>query len=233
MLNPTSRELVGRMKLLTAPAAEPVTFADFQARTHCSGQDETFVQGLLKTGRLKGERFCRRAFITQTWQLWFDVGCGAGDQDDFWYTDSPQAKHWRFMPAVIELPRPPLISVSSIKYYLDDGVEAATTFTSTYYQTSTTGELGRVRLKTGRTWPTGLRAMDSLVIEYTAGYGPAASDVPQDIKDGILEYAAFMYENREGQRSQNEGGAIASNADKEFIPSGVRTKWRDYRIESI
>jgi uncharacterized phiE125 gp8 family phage protein len=233
MLNPTSRELVGRMKLLTAPAAEPVTFADFQARTHCSGQDETFAEGLITTARQLAEEWCGRAFITQTWQLWFDIGCGAGDQDDFWYTDSPQAKHWRFMPAVIELPRPPLISVSSIKYYLDDGVEAATTFASTNYQTSTTGELGRVRLKTGKTWPTGLRAMDSLVIEYTAGYttgGEApTANVPQAIKDAIIEWAAHMYENREGQQAANAGGAVVLNRGA-FVPAGVQTKLMPYRV---
>lgn len=36
----------------------------------------------------------------------------------------------------------------------------------------------------------------AIVVEYTAGYGPAVTDVPEEIRLGVMTLAAFLYEHR-------------------------------------
>jgi len=61
---------------------------------------------------------------------------------------------------------------------------------------------------------------------YESGYGDDADAVPSGIKEGILEYATILYENRAGEREQPYA-AMGSQQ----IPDGVRDLWRPYQIE--
>jgi uncharacterized phiE125 gp8 family phage protein len=51
-------------------------------------------------------------------------------------------------------------------------------------------------LKSNVSPPIALRAMNAIAVEFTVGYGDAASDVPAPIVEAILEIIAFLYENR-------------------------------------
>ena len=234
MLTGTSTILKPKFNLVTGPATEPVTVAEFHEHAHTEGlgQDDK-ITALLKTARLNAEDFCGRAFITQTWKGTIDAEysgiTGHPYVDEMLYGHSQSAS--ACIPRVIELARPPLISVSSIVYYLDDGTDSATTFSASSHYVSTTGLMGRVMLRTGQQWPAGLRPIDSIVITYTAGYGNA-SDVPQDVKEAIIEWAAHMYENREGAPAANAGGAVVLNRGA-FIPSGVQAKLSAYRLPKL
>lgn len=75
---------------------------------------------------------------------------------------------------------------------------------------------GRVKLRTGYTWPTH-REFASFIIEYKVGYGDAATDVPEGINQGILQLIAHLYENR---------GA-------EEIPKGIKAMFWPYKILRI
>ena len=80
------------LKLVTAPAAEPVTLVE--AKTHLrldTSSDDTYVSALITAARERVELFLRRALITQVFE--FAV-------DDFPAYDR-----------AIDLPRPPLRSV--------------------------------------------------------------------------------------------------------------------------
>jgi uncharacterized phiE125 gp8 family phage protein len=235
MLTGKSKVLAPSYKLVTAPAAEPVTVEDFHlhAQTTGLGQDLK-IEDFLISARIEAENWTGRAFITQTWQAMFDVmdASSCGPFDDFWYTDSPSRSGSMVLPRLIELARPPLAAVSHIKYWLDDGVETEQTFSSTKYSVSTAATKGRILLKTGQVWPAGLRPMDSLKVTYTCGYGADGSYVPQDIKEAIIEWAAHMYENREGQPAANAGGAVVLNRGG-FIPGNVQTKLAAYKIGKL
>lgn len=61
---------------------------------------------------------------------------------------------------------------------------------------------------------------------YDSGYGDTADDVPHGIKEGILEYAMVLYENRTGGREQKYASMAAQG-----IPDGVRDLWRPFQIE--
>jgi uncharacterized phiE125 gp8 family phage protein len=58
-------------------------------------------------------------------------------------------------------------------------------------------EIGRVALAWTQSWPITRFSINSVVIQFVAGYGDAAQDVPQVIRQGILIEISNLYENRE------------------------------------
>ena len=88
-------------------------------------------------------------------------------------------------PSVIELPRSPASAVATLKYV--DGNGDPKTLAASKYQTDFKTEPGRIKPAWGEVWPD-LRLGDFNVIEvaYTAGYGAASSDTPQEIKDACF-----------------------------------------------
>ena len=159
--------------VVTAPSTEPVTSADVKlyARVDTSVED-TLIDTWIASGRTAAEDYQHRAYITQTIEVSYD----------YW----PDTE--------LILPRPPLVSVNSIKYYDTDNVEY--TISASDYFVDTISTPGRVALNYGESWPSiTLRPIRSFVINYDAGYG-AAGDVPDRIKDAIYLYCAYRYENR-------------------------------------
>lgn len=162
-----------RLKLKTAPTVEPVTMEE--AKLHLkvdSADDNTLITALITTARQLAERETKRAFITQTWEMCLDVA-----------------------PYIIEIPKPPLQSVVSIKVIDSVGTES-TISADNYMVDASQNSPGRVTPKLGYTWPTH-RGFASFIIEFKVGYGDAAADVPAPLKQAILQLIAHLYENRE------------------------------------
>jgi len=163
------------LKLITAPTVEPLTAAE--AKAHCRvtiSDDDTLIGNLITAARLYAEAVCRRAFIAQTCELYLDT----------W----PKA-------SAIEIPLPPLSSVTSVKYIDADGQE--TTLASSAYIVDTVTEPGRVVLKEGQSWPgVTLRAVNGVIVRFVAG-GADAAAVPKHIKQALLLLIGHWYENRE------------------------------------
>lgn len=159
----------------TAPAAEPVSTTEIKShlRIDFAGED-TLLASYLLAARETCELESRRAFITQTLKLYLEAW-PAGD--------------------CLQLPRPPLQSVTSIAYTDSDG--NAGTMSASDYIVDGASEPGRIVLGHGKSWPsTTLRPGPSIVITYVAGYGDA-EDVPQRYKQAIQLLAGHYYENRE------------------------------------
>jgi len=137
--------------------------------------EDTLLEALITTAREWCEGYQNRQYITAIWELWLD--------------DWPSEDY-------IRIPLPPLQAVSSIKYYGTDNT-AATMDTADYF-VDTKSEPGRVSLAYGKTWPTTtLRPVNGVVVEFEAGYGDAASDVPKRVKQAMLLLIGHLYERRE------------------------------------
>lgn len=182
-----------RLKLKTAPAVEPITLEE--AKLHLkvdSADDNTLITALITTARQLAELETKRAFITQTWEMYLDSA-----------------------PAEIGIPKPPLQSVESIKVLDQDGNE--TTVDSSYYDVDKAeNSPGRVNLKSGCCWPTH-RGFASFIVEFKAGYGDAAADVPEALKQGILQLIGHLYDNRDSQE----------------IPKGIKALFWPFKILRI
>lgn len=163
------------LQVTGAPAEEPVTTAEAKAHLRIDIDDEdALLDGYLLVAREQCELMARRALVTQTLQL--SLAC------------------WPYGDC-IQLPRPPLQSVTSVAYTDSDG--NAGTMPSGDYIVDAASEPGRLILGYGKSWPSAtLQPGPSIVITYVAGYGDAA-DVPQRYKQAIELMAGHFFENRE------------------------------------
>jgi len=168
-------EYTGTRAYLRAVATVATAACEFSVdiiKNTSSTVEDDLLNGLIKVAREYCEGFQNRAYLTQTWELWLD----------YW----PSRNY-------IELPRPPLASITSVKYYGTDDTE----FTFTDYYTDAESEPGRLCLNYGCSWPSAtLRPHNGICITYVAGETSAA-DVSQKVKQAILLLIGHWYENRE------------------------------------
>jgi uncharacterized phiE125 gp8 family phage protein len=130
------------------------------------------------------ERHTRRALLTQTWELQLEE---FPDDDE------------------IELPLPPLQSVTSITYK-DTAGAWQTLAAASYVVDAPAGpvaERGRVSLAYGQQWPSTYDEEVAVKIRFVAGYGSAASSVPRDIQAAVLLWVGDLYDARCGGSARN------------------------------
>lgn len=162
---------------VTAPTVEPVELLEAKAHLRVTATDEdSLIEDLVAVARQRLERATGRAFITQT--------------HDYILDDFPSG-------TFMVLPRPPLISVTSVKYTPEGAAES--TFTSSDYLVDTSSKFGgRIMLKRTASWPSDtLDVLNGVVVQFVAGYGPAATDVPEPLQQAVLIDLATLFENRE------------------------------------
>lgn len=162
--------------LVSDAAIEPVTVAEVKNHLRVTDNlEDSLIAALIASARKYVEQITRRALITQTWRLYLD---------DFPADDC------------IELPYPPLASVTSVKYY--DANDVLQTLSPSVYQTDNRSTPGEIELVANGAWPaTAYEKVNSVEIEYIAGYGASATAVPNPIRLAILHLVSHWFENRE------------------------------------
>lgn len=169
-------------KLITAPAVEPISTSEAKSHLRVDlSADDTLIGTLITAARQMAESYTLRSLCTQTWDL---------------YRDNFYQRGFDVDAGAVTIPRPPLQSVTTVTTYDPDDV--ATVMSSAEYLVDTASEPGRVCLNDGDDWPSDLRPRNGVIIRFVAGYGVAA-DVPQGIKQAILQTVGHLYENREAQ----------------------------------
>lgn len=154
------------LKVITAPATEPVTLADVKAQLGIEASDtasDVVITRRITEAREWVENFTGRALITQTLEFVMDA----------------------FPDDEIVIPRPAMQSVVSIKYL--DASNVLQTMSSGDYEIDTYSAIvHRIRLAYGKAWPTVvLDVWNAVRVQYVAGYG-AASAVPGPIREAIM-----------------------------------------------
>lgn len=163
----------------TAPAVEPLTRAEVANYLRVDSditEDNDLLDMLIVAARRYAEDYTGKALITQTWTLY---------QDAF-----PTARGW------MRLPKGPHQSVTSIKYYDENG-NLQTWSSSNYAVDTRTDAAVRITLAESKTWPDTHVQANSVEVLFVAGYGDAGSDVPHGIRVAMLQMIAHWYENRE------------------------------------
>jgi len=177
------------LTLSTAPSAEPVTLAEakewLRVDTGDTSQDNVLAI-LIKDAREVVEEYLGRSLIDQTWT---------------WEMNSEDMKD------PIDIPRPPIQSITSLTEYDEaSGSETTNVTTSTNYQLIEGFRL--VQRNDG--WQINRKERAGKLI-YVAGYGAAGSNIPQPIKTAILRKIATDFENREDRLA----GTIVSDLSDE------------------
>jgi uncharacterized phiE125 gp8 family phage protein len=161
---------------LVTPATIPVLWVNdlkLHLRVDHSDEDD-LITAYAAAAVDQAETYLGRALLTQTWDAWFTR----------WPADG-----------VLELPQPPLQSVTSVKYTPAGGTEM--TLASSVYKVETGREPGRVTLGYGQAWPGDeLDVGAPIVVRMVCGW-TAAESVPQSIAQAVRWIVGHMYEHRE------------------------------------
>ncbi len=160
---------------VTAPSMEPLTVDELKGHLRISANDEdALIEAYALAARSWCEEYLGRALITQTWQAWY----GAWPRD-----------------GVLDLPRPPLQSVTWVRWTDEAGVQQ--TLSTAVYRVVTASEPGRIVLAPGAGWPSEtLDAGLPIVVQFVCGYG-AAEAVPAGAMQAMRWLVGHMMENRE------------------------------------
>lgn len=159
--------------MTSGPASEPVTVAEAKAHARIDGTAEDMLVGsLILTSRLHVEAALGLALITQGWTLLLDR----------WPADG-----------VVEVPLRPLQTVSAVRVLPATG--AAATLAAADYLLDAASTPPRL-VRTG-VWPAPGKAARGIEIDFVAGYGAAAANVPAPIRQALLLLVAHWYEHRD------------------------------------
>lgn len=194
-----------------APTAEPVTATEVKPWLRIDSGDtsqDAVLTPLISAARTYCENQTGRQFCTATWKLTLDRfpigGTPAIWQQysfGYWQQRIPQvalASQWWPDKASIRVPKPPLVSVSSITYVDASGVTQ--TLATSQYLVDTAQQLGRITPSYGNIWPIIRQQLGAVAVTFVAGYGAdgTASTFPAAIKLAMYTHIAGAYYAREG-----------------------------------
>lgn len=186
---------------ITDASVEPLSLAE--ARHHLRvdhSVDDAEISAMVTAARQSAESYTRRAFIEQTWKLTLD----------------------RFPCWEIMLPRPRLQSIEEITYIDSQGAEQ--TLSPSLYRAALLSEPGRLTPAYNQSWPSTREITDAVTIEFIAGYGSTAAEVPAPIVQAIKLMLGLYYTNR----SSVAIGTIAAE-----IPQSAQFLLNPFRMRGV
>ena len=181
------------------PAFEPVTVAEVKEHLRIAHDSEdVLIQGLIRAARQELEQATGTALATQSWRLVLD--------------DWPDGD-------LIFLRRTPVREIHSITVFDTDG--AGSVLPPEDYQLDGFSSPSRLYL---RERPAPGLTLNGIEIDFLAGFGEAATDIPDLLKRAILILIAHWYEFR---------GAFGADSQPVSIPDEYRrliATWRTPRL---
>ena len=159
--------------VVTAAAAEPISLAELYLQCRTDSTEDSLLTLCLKGARAACETKTGRALINRTVDQSFTSFAEDG--------------------LLLELL--PVGSVTSVKYYDTAGTQQ--TLSDSQYELATLNGRSMIVLKPNCEWPETQEIANPVTVRYVAGYGAAASAVPDDLRTWMLMAAAFLYAQAE------------------------------------
>lgn len=165
--------LAHSLKRIVEPTQEPLTLSEVKRQLNVIADDEdTLLETYLQAARELVEAYANRSLLLQTYRL----------------------RIHDFPLDPLQLPRPPLVSVTSIEYYDLEGV--LQTLSTDNYNVDADREPGVVWQADDTDWPETNGAPNGITVTYVAGYATPAA-VPARAKQAMLVLIAHWYRVRE------------------------------------
>jgi len=159
-------------QVITPASTYPVSLTE--AKSHLkvdTTADDTYITSIIKAATQLSEEYTNRFFINTV----IDQTC----------SDFAQLQ---------TLFKSKVSAVAHVKYYDNDN--SLQTLSASIYDTQLQYEPSQIQLAENQSFPSITKRNDAVVARYTVGYGSAASDVPEIIKQAILLTIGNFYQNR-------------------------------------
>jgi uncharacterized phiE125 gp8 family phage protein len=159
-------------QLITPSVAMAVSIEDARIAIRADGDEldseiEIAVRGITS----EVEHHLQRSIINQTWRCTLDL-----------------------FPEAFKLYYPPVISVSSLRYYDTDGVLQTLNPADYVLDNVRQYDPGYLVPAKGKRWPdTETDRINAVMVEYVAGYGSSPSSIPPEVKMYILAKLAVQF----------------------------------------
>lgn len=177
-LLPRKRDRYGNRnwKVTTGPVVEPISVDEVKDIGRIDGDYENnLIRGFIASVRIAAEKYMGRALITQTLTMHMD-----------WWPGE-----------VIELPRPPAQSITSVVTLDEDDAVITAYDAATYYYLVQHNVNPKLVWRQSVSQPVNTqRDYQGYRIIWVAGYGDDDTDVPDDIRLGLMYWALALYEKR-------------------------------------
>lgn len=162
-------------KLIAAPTDTAITADDLKTHARIEiVKDDVWISAAILAATEYVENLTRRALMPQTWEFILNTFPITG--------------------AVIELPKPPLRSVTSVQYIDTAGVTQV--WAAAEFIVDIDSERGRIFEAFGECYPCTQEIRKAVTIQFQAGYANK-SKVPQSIKYAMYMLISHWYEQRE------------------------------------
>lgn len=172
--------------LTSPPATEPVSLAEAKAHLRVPhADDDAYISTLIIAARRAVEARTGLALINQGWSLWLDR-----------WPDAP----------VASLGLAPVSALGDIITYGEDATPAI--YDPSHYYLDGVSKPGRAVIRPDRLPPLAGRKVNGIEVRFTAGFGSAASAVPQELKQALLLAVAHWFE----RRGEADGGSLPLSA---------------------
>jgi uncharacterized phiE125 gp8 family phage protein len=174
--------------LLAGPAGEPVSLAEAKAFLKVDGgAEDALIATLIGAARLHVEGITGTALLAQSWRVVLDDWPANG---------------------VVRLPVGPLLSVTAITATDDNGAGhdiGLAQFGS---------ELDRLIVPRVVVGMPALQERGGIEIDYVAGFGSEAEDVPADLRQALLGLVAHWFEHRDAVLIAGSGAVVPTGFDR-------------------
>ncbi len=183
-----------------AAAAAILTTAE--AKTHLkvdTSADDTYIDNLISAATESAQIFTNRYFInttiTQHGDTWSDIAT---------------------------LFKSKVSSITHIKYFDSDNSEQ--TLATSVWISDINHQPARIGLKPNQSFPSLADRINAVNCKYVVGYGSAASDVPEGIREAVLLIVGNLYENRQE--------VVVGHSVNE-LPKSAQYLLEQYKIQTI
>ena len=156
-------------------AATTAILTTAEAKTHLkvdTSADDTYIDNLISAATESAQIFTNRYFInttiTQHGDTWSDIAT---------------------------LFKSKVNSITHIKYYDSDNSEQ--TLATSVWISDINQQPARIGLKPNQSFPSLADRINAVNCKYVVGYGSAASDVPEGIREAVLLTIGNLYKNRQ------------------------------------
>ena len=187
-------------QVITAATTYPVSLTE--AKSHLkidTSADDTYIESIIKAATQLSEEYTNRFFI-----------------------DTVIEQYASNFAELQTLFKSKVSAVAHVKYY--DSDNSLQTLSATVYDTQLNYEPSQIQLADGQSFPTITKRNDAVICRYTVGYGSAASDVPEIIKQAILLTIGNFYENR---------NSVITGKTATELPMNVKWLLDTYKVQIV